>query len=223
MAGGGVTVEGPTEQEQALADVSTETWEAYKADYRPAETALAKKAEFTAGEEAQVKGEVAADTAAAFAGLARSTVATGEQTGAGTQSGRTKLSLAADAEAQGKAVGLGKAAAKTGGEIDSEQQNVKIVGFGRGMGDDATANLSRGAVRATRLALAEAQAKHARNEALNQGLATVAGAAFEAYRSRTKTDPGKANSGINTSKALGGTTGADFNPFENMFPDVLGG
>lgn len=218
--GGGGEIEGPSQQEIALAEVSTETWEAYKEDYRPAEKALQKKAEFTAGEEAQVKGEVAADSAAAFAGLARDTVATGEQTGAGGNSGRTKLGLAADAEAQGKAVGLGQAAAKTGGEIDSEQQNVKIVGFGRNLGDDATANLSRGAVRATKIAIAEAQAKHTRNQALQEGLATVAGAAFESYTGKTKPTT---NSGINTSALLGGTTGADYTPFTGMFDDVLGG
>ena len=88
---------GATEQERALGYVSTQMWDDYKTRFRPAEKALAKKAEFTPGERAQVKGAVAADTAAAFKGLARSTVAAGGVSGANVASGKTKMTLAADA------------------------------------------------------------------------------------------------------------------------------
>ena len=80
---------GPTAQERALSDVSLSSWNDYVERFRPAEAALIKKAEFTAGEKAQVKGEASADTHAAFAGLSRDTVAKGGQAGADVNSGKT--------------------------------------------------------------------------------------------------------------------------------------
>jgi len=235
MAGGGQTVEGPSEQEQALADIGEENWAAYKEDYRSAEKALAKKAEFTKGERAQVKGEVAADAAAAFKELARSTVASGSQAGANVASGKTKLNLAADAEAQGKAKGLGQAAATTGGEIDSDQQNVKIAALGRNLASDTQANMSQEAVRATRLALAEAEAKFQRNQGLISGLSTAAGAAFEMSKGNKAIrgtqdilDQGFAIKHLQLPPVTldvpkGKSPFGDYDPFANMFPKVFGG
>jgi len=168
---------GPTAQERALADTSRSQWADYVERFRPAEAALIKKAEFTAGEKAQVKGEASADTHAAFAGLARDTVAKGGQAGADVNSGKTKFTLAADAAAAGAASGLAQGAAVTGGQLDSEGQKLKIAGFGRKVATDVTANLSRGAQRATRLAIADSQAKFERNQALLDTGATIAGAA----------------------------------------------
>ncbi len=168
---------GPTASERALADVSSQQWDDYVQRFRPAEAALIKKAKFTAGEKAQVKGEASADTAASFAGLARDTVSKGKQAGGDANSGRTKFSLAADAEAAGSVSGLAQGAAVTGGELDAEGQNLKIAGFGRKVATDVTANLSRGAQRATALAIADSQAKFERNAALLDTVASVAGAA----------------------------------------------
>ncbi len=168
---------GPTAQETALADVSAQQWTDYVERFRPAEAALIKQAQLTEGERAQVKGEVAGDTAAAFKGLTRNTIATGEQTGADVSSGKTKLSLAGDADAAGTATGLGQAAAITGAEVDAEQQKVRIVGFGRNLATDATANLSRGAQRATRTALAASESRFQLNQSRLDAFATVAGAA----------------------------------------------
>ncbi len=174
--------EAPTAQERALTDVSLASWTDYVERFRPAEIALIKKAEFTAGEKAQVKGEVAADTASAFSGLNRDTISSGEQTGADVSSGKTKLGLAGDAQAAGTARGLGQAVAVTGGEIDSEQQKVRIAATGRNLAHDATANLSRGAQRATSLALAASEARFSRNQSNIDAMFAVAGAGTRKYQ-----------------------------------------
>ena len=175
--------QGPTAQETATADVSSQTWADYVERYRPAEAALIRKAEFTAGEKAQVKGEVAADTAAAFKGASRSSISANEQAGASAASGKSKLALAADAIAQGTAAGVGKGMAVAGGNVDQDQMNLKIAGFGRGVAQDATANMSRGAQRATRLALAASQARFEKNQATVNAVAGVAGAAAAKFKS----------------------------------------
>jgi hypothetical protein len=174
---------GPTQQEQALASVSSHERNDYVTRFRPAEKALAKKAEFTEGERAQVKGAVAADTAAAFKGLDRSTIASGGIAGADVSSGKTKLSLAGDATAAGHAKGVGQSIAETGGKVDSEQQRLKIAGFGRGVAAGVTANLQQGAVRATRLALASSEAKFQSNAQNALVAASVAGAATAKFGS----------------------------------------
>ena len=173
--------QGPTAEETALNQVSTSQWNDYVTRFRPAEAALAKKAELTAGERAQVKGEASADTAAAFSGLTRDTIASGGQAGANVNSGKTKLGLAADALSAGETRGLAAAGAETGAELDSSEQLLKIAGFGRGIATDATANLSRGAHRATSLALAASQAKFERNQNTVNALASVAGAVTRKY------------------------------------------
>jgi len=169
--------EQPTASERALAAVSQSQWTDYVERFRPAEAAMIKKAQLTEGERAQVKGEVAADTAAAFKGLSRDTVAKGAQSGANVSSGKTKLSLAGDAIAQGEVRGVGQAVAETGAEIDAEQQKLRIVGHGRQVATDVTSNLSRGAQRATSLALAASQARFQRNLDTVDAVASVAGAA----------------------------------------------
>jgi len=168
---------GPTQQELALSDVSSAQWADYKTRFRPAEEALAKNAELTKGERAQVKGEVSADTAQAFKGLTRSTIAAGAAGGAQASSGKTKLSLAADASAAGKAKGVGQSLATTGAEIDEEGRQLQIAGFGRGVAQNVTANMSRGAQRATSLAIAASEAKFVRNANMADAAAGIAGAA----------------------------------------------
>ena len=173
--------QGPTAEERALQQVSSAQWNDYKERFRPAEKALALNAKLTDGERAQVKGEVAADTAQAFSGLTRSTISAGEQAGADVNSGKTKLSLAGNAAAMGKARGVGQAMAETGAELDSEGRFMKIAGFGREVAAGATADMSRGAVRATRLALAASNAKFEKNQAMIGAVATVAGAAASKF------------------------------------------
>jgi len=194
----------PTAQEQALAQVSSAQWTDYKARFRPAEEALAKNAELTSGERARVKGEVSADTAAAFKGMTRSTITAGAQAGAQASSGKTKLSLAADASAAGKARGVGQAVAETGAEIDEQGRQLQIAGFGRGVAQNVTANMSRGAQRATRLALAASEAKFQRNEANLAAVASVAGAATRKWGSDL----------LNTDKKRLKKAGMDVKPFD---------
>jgi len=181
MAGNPPGKTGPTQQEIALSDVSNAQWEDYKARFRPAEKALAKNAEMTKGERAQVKGQVSADTEQAFKGLMRSTIASGAASGAQASSGKTKLSIAADARAAGKAKGVGQSIAETGAEIDEQGRQLQIASFGRGVAQNVTANMSRGAVRATKLAIAASEAKFIRNAARMDAVASVAGAATRKF------------------------------------------
>lgn len=176
-------------QERALADVSRANWADYVERYRPAEAAWIKKAEFTKGEEARVKGEVAADAASAFKGLTRSTLASNAAAGAKIGSGKTKLGgLAQDALAKGTARGVGMAQAEMGGRLDSEQQKIAVAATGRDIAHEATVNMSRGAQRATNLALAASQAKFERNMALVEGAGVVAGTAFRKYQLKKEKD-----------------------------------
>lgn len=185
-----------TKGEIELGQRSVTAWNDYVSKFMPAEAELARRAEFTAGEKARVTGEANADTANAFKGLTRSTVTSAAQGGADVSSGKTKFSLAADATAQGKASGLSQAAASVGGQLDSEQQKLGLVGLGRNIASSATANLSRGAQRATSLALAESAAKYQRNLEISQARSDlvfgVAGAAankgLQAYKNKKFTD-----------------------------------
>jgi hypothetical protein len=168
--------QGPTAEERELERVSIAEWNDYVGRYRPAEAALIKDAQLTAGERASVKGQASADTAAAFKDLTSQTIRTGGQTGAKLSSGRTKFGLAGDALASGKARGLSAAAAETGAEFDRDQKELGITATGRNIAHDVTANLSRGAQRATRLSLAASQARFDRNAATVNALSSVAGA-----------------------------------------------
>jgi len=170
-----------TEQERALNEVSVAQWNDYVSRFRPAEAALVKNLELTGGERARVKGDVAADTAAAFKGLTRSTISAGEQSGADVSSGKTKFSLAGNADARGRALGQGQAIAETGAEIDRDQKMTGVAALGRGIAADVTSDLSRGARRASRVAIAEAVSKFERNEAALNAGAAVAGAATRKY------------------------------------------
>jgi len=229
---------GPSQQEMALADVSSQQWNDYISRFRPAELALAKNAELTKGERAQVKGEVAADTAQAFKGLTRSTIAAGGAAGAQAGSGKTKLSIAADASAAGKAKGVGQSMAETGAEIDAQGRQLQIASFGRGVAQNVTANLSRGAQRATSLAIAASEAKFVRNATRMNLAGAVAGAASRKYQSvREERSRGRLNdlisegSGISdmsvnippfdTSKLGTGPFDNTTSPFAEMYPDVL--
>lgn len=170
-----------TPEEIELRRVSGAQWNDYVSRFRPAEAALAKSVELTAGERAQVKGEVSADTAAAFKGLSRETISATGQAGADVSSGKTKLSLAGNTQAAGRSRGVGQAIAETGAEIDETSKQLGLVALGRDIATDVTSDLSRGARRATGLALAESAAKRAKNEALLGAFSTVAGAATRKF------------------------------------------
>ena len=217
-----------TPEEVELQRVSSSSWNDYVARFRPAEAALAKQAKLTAGERAQVKGEVSADVAEAFKGLTRDTIASGGRAGADVSSGKTKLGLAADARAAGTARGVGASIAETGAEIDESEQLLGIAATGRGLANTATANLSRGAHRATNLALAASNAKFERNRALVQGISAIAGAGAAKYLEvrGKKTDFGSDLVKIEpfssgSSKEIGVDT---FNRLsKNSFPTPFGG
>ena len=213
-----------TAQERALAEVSQAQWDDYKARFRPAEVALAKDAELTQGEIARVQGEVSADTEAAFKGLTRATIASGEAAGADVSSGKSKLALAANAAAKGTAKGVGQSVAKTGAEIDSQGRRVQIAGFGRGIATDVTRNLSRGAQRATSAALQASDARFQKTLSINSTISTVAGAAARKFSGGfgdqegdlVKTDiPGLFNFNFGSTN-FGEDIFAKSNPFKSM-------
>lgn len=168
-----------TEQEKALEEVSIAQWNDYVARFVPAEAALAKKAELTAGERARVKGEVSADVADAFKDLPRETLAAHR---GDASSGGAKAALAGDALAAGKAKGLGKAAAETVAEVEELKQRTGITALGRNVAADTTADLSRGARRAGSVAITEARARNYVNQAKIGLAASIAGAGIRKYQ-----------------------------------------
>lgn len=211
---------GPTQQERALADRSEAQWLDYVERFRPAEVELIKRAQFTKGERASVEGQAATDAAAAFKGTTRASHA-----GAGSKqigSGRSKMSLAADANALGQARGLARGMAATGGELDSEQQKVKIAAMGRGIAHEATANMARGAQRATNLSLASADARFQSNLAKRELIATVAGAATRKYGKKLfKGDRVEDTTADLNQRVLDDNTiNLKTNPFAGMFGDI---
>jgi hypothetical protein len=206
----------PTAEERALKEVSAAQWNDYQQRFRPAEIAMAKNAELTDGERAQVKGEVAADTAQAFEGLTRSTISAGEQSGADVNSGKTKLSLAANATAAGQARGVGQSIAETGAELDEQGQMLRIAGFGREVAAGATADMSRGARRATGLALAASQAKFERNQARIAAVSAVAGAATNKFLKVRKANKEAEAAYEKSRKGLG----LDAGNFDKQFADM---
>ncbi len=174
--------QGPTAQEKALEQVSIAQWNDYVARFRPAEAELARRAEFTEGEKLAARGMASADSAAAFKGLTRQTVLAQSVSGADESSGRTKLAMAGNAEAQGRARGLAGAAAVTGQKIQSDAERLGITAIGRNIASQATSDMAAGARRATSLALAASEAKFARNEALVDAVGLVAGAGVRRYQ-----------------------------------------
>ena len=192
--------QGPTAEERELNRVSVAQWNDYVTRFRPAEAELVRRAELTAGERASVKGQARGDVAAAFDGLTRDTIAAGGQTGARVNSGKTKLALAGNAQAEGKTAGLAAAAAETGAEIDRDQQQTGITGLGRSIATDVTADLSRGARRATNLALAASQARFQRNQDVINAAAAVTGAGIRKYQlskeAKKKENPALGDSGL---------------------------
>jgi hypothetical protein len=171
-----------TEQERALEEVSVAQWNDYVTRFIPAESELIKQSELTEGERASVKGQASADTASAFKGLTRDTLAASEAGGADVSSGKAKFGLASNADARGRALGLGAAVAETGAEISRDKQQTGIVALGRQIAADTTADLSAGARRASRVALAEAASKFERNSAIINAGAVVGGAALRKYQ-----------------------------------------
>ena len=169
--------QGPSEQEKALKEVSVAQWNDYVARYQPAEAELMKRSELTEGEIAGVKGQVAGDVASSFEGVTRSTLAAGEQSGAGINSGKTKFGLAGNADARGEALGLGQVVAEVGAKGARDKQQAGITALGRGIAADATENMAAGARRATRVGMAQAVGRFERNSAAINAASAVAGAA----------------------------------------------
>lgn len=224
---GGKTV-GPTAQERELERVSVAQWNDYVSRFQPAEAALAKRAELTQGEINRAQGEANADAAGAFAGLNQQTVAAGEISGAGVDSGRTKAGLFKNTQARGTASGIAQAAARTGAEIDEKGQLTGIARLGRGIAAGTTADLARGAKRAQSVSLNAAAARQAENAAYWDAAMGVAGAATRKFgpdfmaKRRNK----KLAAGLPDPRALPLPNELDtafpdrYNPFSNLFTDV---
>jgi hypothetical protein len=172
---------GPSQADIAQVQVSQARWSHYVSQYRPAEAALVERAEFTAGERNRVRGEVAADTAAAFKGLDRKTVSAGGQAGSKVGSGSALMALAGNAEAQGGAQGVGKAAATLGGKLQSEGEKFRVTQIGQGVVSGIHSDLSQAARRQTAVANQKAFLKAQQQNARIAAAATVAGAGVRKY------------------------------------------
>jgi hypothetical protein len=172
---------GPSQADIAQVEVASARWDHYMANYRPAELELVRRSEFTAGEQAQVRGEVAADTAAAFSPLTRKTISAGSQAGHRAGSGSTKLDLAGNALAQGTAQGVGKAAATLGGRLESEMEQFRVTSIGQGKVSDVQTDLSRAARRSNTVSVHKAILKAEEQNQRVAAAATVAGAGVRKY------------------------------------------
>lgn len=182
LLGRGPKIPGPSEEEKATKEVSIAQWNDYYSRFVPAEAELIRRSELTAGERASVKGQVAGDVASSFAGLTRGTLAAGESSGADASSGKTKFALASNADARGRALGLGQAAAETGAEATRDQQQAGLTALGRSGAAEITSDLSRAARRTQAVSLATAAAKWERNQAWINTAAVIAGAGTRKYQ-----------------------------------------
>lgn len=172
---------GPSQADMAQVAVAGHQWNDYMTRFAPAEAELVKRSEFTAGERARVRGEVAADTATAFKGLARKTVSASGQAGQNLASGATKLGLAGNALAQGEATGVGRAAAELGGRLESESEKFRVSQIGRNIVSDIQSDLSKTARRQTQASLEKAMLKaQAQNQKI-AAAATIMGAGVRKY------------------------------------------
>lgn len=175
--GKGPKVPGPSPEEIALKEVSVAQWNDYVSRFRPAEAELIKRSELTAGERASIRGQAATDTASAFKGLTRGTVAAGEASGADVTSGKTKMGLAGNADARGQAIGMGAVAGELGAMAAQDKQQAGIAAMGRNIATDATTSFAQGARRASKVAMATAAARWETNVAAINAAAAVGGAA----------------------------------------------
>ena len=177
----GPKVPGPSPEEIALKEVSIAQHNDWVKRFVPAESELIRRSELTAGEKASVRGQAATDVASAFKGLTKGTITAGEAGGADVSSGKTKMSLAGNADARGQAIGMGTVAGELGAMAAQDKQQAGIAAMGRDIAADATASFAQGARRASKVALATAAAKWETNvAAVNAGMA-VAGAATRKY------------------------------------------
>jgi hypothetical protein len=172
---------GPSQADVAQVAVAEARWNDYVAMYRPAEAAMVKRSEFSAGERNRVRGEVSGDTGAAFKGLDRKTVSAGGQAGGKISSGSTLMALAGNAEAQGGAQGIGKAAATLGGKLQSESEKFRVTQVGSGIVSGIQSDLSQAARRQTAVANQKAFLKAQQQNAKIAAAATVAGAGVRKY------------------------------------------
>ncbi len=206
-------------EEKALGESSIGMWNDYVSRFRPAEAALAKDAILTPGERASIKGGVSGDVGEAFKGLTRSTISSGEISGADVNSGKTKLSLAGDAEARGKATGIGQNVADVTAGLDEEQKKLQIVGFGRDIQTDTTRFAARGAQRATSVAIAASNASFQRNQARTDAVAGIAGAAFRRF---AFDEEGNRKFGKKKDPFSGDLEPVDIDPFSTGSSSTLG-
>jgi hypothetical protein len=215
---------GPSQADIAQVQVSQARWNHYVAQYRPAEAAMVARSEFTAGERNRVRGEVAADTAGAFGGLNRKTIAAGNQAGDKTGSGSALMALAGNAEAQGGAQGLGKGAATLGGKLQSESEKFRVTQVGQGVVSGIQSDLSQAARRQTAVANQKAFLKAQVQNAKIAAAATVAGAGVRKYKGHldAQAEEKLAAAREANTDLMGGGTGAP-NFAANFAPQPFGG
>lgn len=175
-----------TEQEKTLEIISIKKHESYVKLFRPAEKKFIEQIQVTQGEREQIRGRVAADSAAANKDTQKLTRAAQRARGGEAGSGASILAQADASRSTGSTRGLGVAAADVGAVDAGLTGQVKAVAFGENIAHDALINVSQGAERATRQIIADVANKNAIRENLFGAAGTIAGAGFEATRNKKK-------------------------------------
>lgn len=168
---------GPSAADVAQGEVQGQRWTHYMESYAPAEVALIKRSEFSAGERNRVEGEAAADAAQAFKGLNRKTISASSQAGQKAGAGALLADLASNAEAQGEVTGSGRNAAKLGGRLQSEMEKFHVVKTGQNIVSGVTSDLSMAGRRQTQVSLQKAFLQAQKQNEKMAAAAAIGGAA----------------------------------------------
>lgn len=175
-----------TAQEKALEQASIKKHQSYVELFRPAEAKFIEQIKVTQGEREQIRGRVAADSAAANKETQKLTRGAQRARGAEAGSGASILAQAGASIKTGTVRGKGVAAADQGAVDAGLTGQVKAVAFGEGIAQDALINTAQGAERATRQIIADVENKNAIRANLIGAAGTVAGAGFEELRNKKK-------------------------------------
>jgi len=176
----------PSDPGMSAADrenVRISDWKAsyYDKSFKPIEEAMIKRTEYTAGERNRVRGNVAADTAAAFKNLSRQTVSAGGQSGAKIGSGSMLMSQAGNVSAQGAATGVGRAAADLGGRLQSENEQFVASQLGQNMSAQLQTNLAMVGQRQNQVSMQKAFLKAQEQNQRMEAAGAIAGSAAAKY------------------------------------------
>jgi hypothetical protein len=171
-----------TPEERLGKEMNSKRFGHYMDNYVPAEYALVDRAKLTPGEKASQQAQATGDVQQAFKNLDRQTKSANAQSGAKLSSGKSKFSLADNAAAKGKGTAVAELAAGLGAEAEADAAQVGLVGQGAGVAANAQMSQAQSASRASRLGIAQAASRQARNLAVIDAAFTIGGAAYQKHK-----------------------------------------